>query len=241
MSELQALALFLPMSLFSGFVRGLTGFGGPLILIPAMAFFISPVSATATAVVVDMWSNVTLLRQAIRNASRNTVILLALSSGLAIPMGGWVLLTADPEMVKRILYIAVGIAALILLTGWRFPRPMKPVELLGGGALAGLVMGSTGLGIIIVPVLFSMPEAAATSRANLVVWVFLMSVLLGSVLALGGGFGTTELIRGLALAPAYLLGTWLGQKAFGRIDEKAFRTIILVFLLIFSGVGLVFG
>ena len=38
--------------------------------------------------------------------------------------------------------------------------------------------------------------------------------------------------------PALLAGTWLGLKLFGRLDEAAFRKVVLV-LLLASGVVLV--
>jgi hypothetical protein len=37
--------------------------------------------------------------------------------------------------------------------------------------------------------------------------------------------------------PAVLLGTWLGLKLYGRLDEAAFRKVVLIVLLV-SGVVL---
>lgn len=39
--------------------------------------------------------------------------------------------------------------------------------------------------------------------------------------------------------PALLLGTWVGLKLFGRLDEAGFRKIVLM-LLLASGVTLLF-
>jgi uncharacterized membrane protein YfcA len=39
--------------------------------------------------------------------------------------------------------------------------------------------------------------------------------------------------------PALLAGTWLGMKLYGRLDEAAFRKVVLV-LLLASGVALMF-
>ena len=38
--------------------------------------------------------------------------------------------------------------------------------------------------------------------------------------------------------PALLLGTWLGWALYGKLDEAAFRKIVLILLLV-SGVALV--
>lgn len=240
MTNAELMVLFVPIALIAGFIRGLTGFGGPILLIPAMAFFVSPNSAALTGILVDICSNVSLLRRALQQARRSTVFLTVASAWLTIPLGGLVMLNADADIVRRLLYLAVAIAAVILLSGIRFPRPLKSAELAGGGTLAGLVMGATGLGIIIVPVLFSSPDDATTSRANLVVWVFFVSVYLAGFLLLSGRFGHAELIGTAILAPAYILGAYAGWQAFGKIDEHRFRMLVLGFLLIVSVSGLLF-
>jgi uncharacterized membrane protein YfcA len=39
--------------------------------------------------------------------------------------------------------------------------------------------------------------------------------------------------------PALLAGTWLGMKLYGRLDEAAFRKVVLI-LLLASGAALMF-
>jgi len=43
----------------------------------------------------------------------------------------------------------------------------------------------------------------------------------------------------LVCAPAVLFGTWLGLGLFHRIDDAAFRRVVLVFLIV-SGASLLF-
>jgi uncharacterized membrane protein YfcA len=56
--------------------------------------------------------------------------------------------------------------------------------------------------------------------------------------------GGTGMIGGDTLAlfliglPALAIGTWAGLKAFGKLDDQAFRRVVLVLLLI-SGMSLV--
>lgn len=241
MTTWQLLLSLMPVVLFAGFVRGLTGFGGPLVLVPIFVLFIDPPAAAAIVILVDIFSNLGILQEAVRQVSWRTVGFTGISAGAAMPFGSSVMLSADPDAVRAIIYVAVGCAALILLTGLRFPRALRSYELAGGGALAGSVMGATGLGILIVPVMFSTPDEARTARANLIVWVFCVSLVLIALLFLNGGAGRVELLHGLAFAPVYLVGALLGKRCFGRLDERLFRKVVLAFLLAMSVLGLLFG
>ena len=66
--------------------------------------------------------------------------------------------------------------------------------------------------------------------------IFLMSALwLGAT-----GTVTGDTVRLFLIGlPAVILGTWLGFKLFGRIDEGTFRRIVLALLFV-SGVFLLF-
>jgi uncharacterized membrane protein YfcA len=54
-----------------------------------------------------------------------------------------------------------------------------------------------------------------------------------------GMFTADTMARFLVSAPAVLLGTWIGIALFDRIDDAAFRRVVLVFLIV-SGAGLLF-
>lgn len=235
------LELFLPLALIAGFLRGLTGFGGPLVLVPAFVFFLKPASAAAIVLMVDSFSNLGILREALRLAGRRTVTLTLVGGAVAMPLGSLILVNADIGLVRDLIYAAVGCAALVLLAGLRFPRPLKSYELGASGGLAGGIMGATALGILIVPILFSMPDDAQTSRANIIVWVFAMNLVLIALLMGGGQMTKGDFAYAAVLAPAYLIGALIGKRSFGYVNEVLFRRIVLGFLLIFSTAGLLFG
>lgn len=240
-SWLGLAALLAPAVLFAGFVRGLTGFGGPLLLVPVFVTVFPPAAGAFIVALVDLLSNVGLLPDATKRMSRRAVVISAAGAAVTVPFGIVVMTTADPAVVRDIIYVVVGLAALILLTGFRFPRPLRMIELLAGGALAGVVMGATSLGIVIVPFLFSMPEPAATTRANVIVWAFLLGIFLVVALAFKGVVGGRELMFVAVFSPIYLAGVILGKKLFNRLNELAFRRGVLIFLFGIAAVGLMFN
>jgi uncharacterized membrane protein YfcA len=54
-------------------------------------------------------------------------------------------------------------------------------------------------------------------------------------LGVGGSFGGDTARLFLLGLPALLLGTWLGLTFYGRLDDAAFRKVVLVLLLVSGG------
>jgi uncharacterized membrane protein YfcA len=115
--------------------------------------------------------------------------------------------------------------------------PMADVTV---GFVNGLIGGLTGLAGIVVTIwcnLRALPrDVQRATFQPVAIVVFAMAALwLGAKGAI-----TLETAKLFALGLPFLFaGTWLGLKLFGRIDETAFRKIVLVLLLV-SGVALLF-
>jgi uncharacterized membrane protein YfcA len=137
----------------------------------------------------------------------------------------------------------IGVA-LILFSLYSLARPTLPA-IKGGrvadgivGLMSGVLSGSTGLAGIPVIVwanlrLWSKDEQRAVFQPVVVV-VFMMTLAwLG-----GAGVITADTFRLFWIGlPAVLLGTWVGLKLYGKLNERTFRLVVLVLLLI-SGVML---
>jgi uncharacterized membrane protein YfcA len=134
---------------------------------------------------------------------------------------------------------------LIAYSLYAFFRPtVKPVTAGGrpadaaAGFLNGVLGGLTGLAGILVMIWCGLrgwpKEVQRTIFQPVAVAVFLMSAIwLGAK-----GTLTAETAKLLAMGlPCVVLGTWLGLKMFGRIDETTFRKIVLALLFV-SGVTL---
>jgi uncharacterized membrane protein YfcA len=222
-------------------VRGVTGFGGPLILVPMLGFFYPPLSSIAIAALVDLSCNVSLFRDALRQASLRTLACLVAGALLTIPIGGYVLLSVDVRLVARIVYSTVGVFAIVLLLGWQMRTPLSRRQFVGVGALAGVVLGATSFGATVLPFLYSGKEGAARSRATFILWALFAALVGLAVVLAGGKVGRTELWRALTLMPTYLIGTAIGNRFVHSIDDRALRRIVLFVLLATALVGLVFN
>jgi uncharacterized protein len=106
------------------------------------------------------------------------------------------------------------------------------------GLLSGAFGSSTGLAGVPVIVWASLRRWSKDEQRAVfqpvVVAVFMMTLIwLG-----GTGVVTAETVRLFWIGlPAVLIGTWLGLKLYGKLDEAAFRLVVLVLLLV-SGLTL---
>jgi uncharacterized protein len=106
------------------------------------------------------------------------------------------------------------------------------------GLIAGTFSGSTGLAGIPVIVWASLRRWSKDDQRAVFqpvgVAVFVMTLIwLG-----GSGIVTAETVRLFWIGlPAAVIGTWLGLKLYGRLDEASFRMGVLVLLLV-SGITL---
>jgi uncharacterized protein len=124
-------------------------------------------------------------------------------------------------------------------------RPaLKPVEggipaEFGVGVANGLIGGLTGLGGIAVTIWCQLrggPKDA--QRAIFQPVMFATFAMTAISLAVAGAY-TREAMKLYALAlPALIVGIWCGLKLYGKLDDAAFRRVILI-LLLASGISLV--
>ena len=188
---------------------------------------------------VDLSSNVSLLGDALRQASRITVASLIGGALLTIPFGGYALLAFDATVIARTMYAVVGFFSIVLLSGWRYEKALSPRQYFGVGAASGVILGATSFGVAVLPFLYSGADTAARGRANFILWALFCALIGFAIVLVGGRVGVMELSRALVLIPIYVAATWLGNRVAKRIDDAALRRIVLVVLLATAIAGLV--
>jgi uncharacterized membrane protein YfcA len=223
----------------AGAVRGLTGFGGPLILVPTMSFVYEPASAVATVMLVDLASNFALLRDATKEANWRVVGIITAGAAATLPIGGYLMLHADPRIVRMVVYGTVAALSILLLSGWRYSGTYSRGSLLGAGAVNGIIVGATSFGAALYPFLLGNGDSARTGRATFVLWALFCSVAALAVVFAGDRAGHAEFLRAAFLVPSYLLGTYAGKRFFHRVDDVALKRIVLLTLVTVSIAGLV--
>lgn len=226
--------LFLLATFAGALVAGLSGFAFGLIAASIWLYILNPLQTAslimAFGLIVQGYS-VYKLRSAVNWKKLWPFVL---GAALGVPFGVAILNWANPVHVRS----GVG-AFLILYSLYALFRPaVAPIK--AGGAMAdagvgflnGVLGGMTGLAGILVTLwcgLRGWPKDVQRAVFQPVaVAIFLMSaVWIGA-----SGAVTTDTVKLFLLGlPALLAGTWLGLKLFGRLDEPAFRKVVLALLL----------
>ena len=235
MEEIAIIAVVL----LAGLMRGITGFGGAMLMAPPLSFLIGPVATVVTALILESTAALVMFPDALPKINKGILASLILPACMTVPVGGYLLITLDPLIARRLIAAVVVVFSLGLLMGMRYsgrPRPMTSL-LLGG--VVGVLLGSTSVGAPpVILYLLSGPDPHNVTRANLTVFVTAISVV-GLVMLLFAGAITRKLmLSALLLCVPYLSATWLGSKLFGRLSEVAVRRLALTFMLVMGVVSL---
>jgi uncharacterized membrane protein YfcA len=226
-------------TLIAGVMRGYSGFGTAVILAPVYSLLWGPRAGVPVMLLMELIVSLQLLPGAIREADRRVVLPLGGAAALATPLGAWILLTADGEVLRRFIGGFVLVFGLLLMSGWRYhgSRPL-PLNLLIG-ALAGLLKGSTGMsGPPVILYLLAGLEEARRHRANLI--LFFATIAIVSVVppALGGLIDLAVLIRLAVLLPLMAVAVPVGARLFRLVPERLYRPFAMGVLLGAGGIAL---
>jgi len=219
------------IALAGGVFRGITGFGGALVMTPVLSFVLGPQLAVPAALVLESVVAAPMLRAALRIARPRLVVPICVAAAAGVPLGVALLVGTEPLVVRRWISGIVIVFSLVLLRGLRFSGPQRSITSVALGAFSGVLVGATGIGgPPILLYLLSGPDPIAVTRANLTLVVAAISVMTLTVLWYRGALDFAALQSTLVLAPFYYAGLKLGILLFPRFDERRFRRFTLVLL-----------
>lgn len=236
-TELAAAAVVM----LAGFMRGITGFGGAMLMAPPLSILLGPVTAVVIALTLEISAALVLFADALPKINRRTLTYLTIPAVFTVPIGGYLLLTLDPVIARKMIAGVVVVFSLVLLSGIRYSGKPRPATSLALGSIVGVLLGATSVGAPpVILYLLSGPDPQVVTRANLTVFVTAISVVGLAMLAIAGA-ATTSLAQLAAMLTApFLLATWLGAKAFNKLSDIAVRRVSLGMMLVMGTVGLAF-
>ena len=218
-----------------GVIRGFTGFGMGVVLAPLLTLLWGPVEAVATTLTLGVITSIQLVIPALQLVQWRDVAPMMIGTALISHFGTHLLLTAEPELIKQVIAVAVLVVAVIMLCGWQYRGPRGPVPSFIVGGLGGFLNGLAAVGgSPVVLYLMALPEKTATHRANIVIIVAFLPVVACISLIASGAITEKILINDAILVVPSLLSVWVGARLFNVLPEKAFRLIIFWTLVIIS-------
>lgn len=214
--------------LIAGFVRGLTGVGLAVVLVPLVNLVLPPERTVLLAILVGCLAGTMGYRAAWRNVNRRQVSIITLAAIAATPLGLALLFNTPPD-IARLAIAVIALAAFVVIV---IPRPPLPPSGTGPMIVTGLLTGLLGSFAAIPgpPVIYYFVRRgvpAALTRDSLIV-IFLWGPLAVALAALALGKLDWQL-GGLALAcfPALAIGNALGSRYFGKIPDRHWRALVV--------------
>jgi uncharacterized membrane protein YfcA len=224
------IAVVLLAALGASFVRGLTGFGMAILLVPVLALALPPVEAVLLANALSLMIGATELRQLVREAERSAWVIGGLVM-VTTPLGLWALSVTSND-VARLVIALIALSAFVAIL---LPRRAGavPGRLLTGavGITSGLMTGYAGMpGPPVVPFYAGRELPRVTIKASMLL-VFTIAAAAGLIAAGWLGLLRAELaLFALALLPVILIGNRIGMAVSGRISGPVWRTGVAVVL-----------
>jgi uncharacterized membrane protein YfcA len=234
------LGLFLLAIFFGGLTSGLSGFAMGLVVSGVWLHVISPEQNAILIVysgLVTQGYGIWRVRQAL---NWRRVAPFVIGGAIGVPVGTALLTAIDPAKLR------VGIGVLLVIYSlYNLIRPaLKPVQAgipveVGVGVLNGLLGGLTGLGGVFVTIWCQMRGGPKDAQRAIFQPVMFVTFVMSAISLSAAGAVTVETIKLYLLGlPVLVAGIWCGVRLYGKLEDVAFRKVILI-LLLASGVSLI--
>lgn len=220
--------------LAAGLLSGTVGFGGSMILLPAITSFYGIEVAVPMATVAQLLSNIFRMGAGFRSIRwRKVGFFLILAAPLTV-VGAYGFVVVPKEMMTRILCILLTIFAMLDLSE-RFRLPRSRWTMLAGGGVSGIINGLLCLSGPISSAVFltlglSPVAYIASEAASAVVMHIIQMIMYGEF----GLIGKMVILDGLYLGVAMVIGNFIAMKFIRDIRRKIYRRIVAAVMIVCS-------
>ncbi|HEY4405710.1 MAG TPA: sulfite exporter TauE/SafE family protein [Xanthobacteraceae bacterium] len=234
------LGLFLFAAFAGGFASGLAGFAMGFVVSGIWLHVLTPIQTTTLIVGYGLLTQGYGVWKLRRVLAWQSIAPFIIGGMVGVPLGTMLLTYANPAYLRS----GVGLLLVIYAT-YGLARPkLKPVPGsvpadAGIGFMNGILAGLTGLPGFIITVWCQLRGWPKDMQRAVFQPVMLAAIVANLIsLAIVGAVTADTLRLFLFGLPPMIAGLWVGFKLYGRLDDAAFRKVILVLLLI-SGLALI--
>src|ERR1043166_5576272 len=232
--DATVLSLFLIGTFIGGLTSGLAGFAMGLVVSAVWLHIITPIETATLIVGYGLLTQGYAIWKLRRALNWRNVAPLIVGGAFGVPLGAALLTYINPDYLR----IAVGVV-LVLYSIYSLARPaFEPVKPgipadLGVGFVNGLLGGLTGLTGIVATIWCQLRGWPKDVQRTVFQPVNLAAIVVAAVSLSVAGVITADTVKMYFLGlPLMLIGLWSGFKLYGKLDDEAFRKVILVLLLL---------
>jgi uncharacterized membrane protein YfcA len=215
-----------------GCVKGLTGFGFSLISVGLLVLVAPPSEVVPVVLLMNVLLNLLLVHSIRKEIDFGRFLPLAAAGIIGLPVGTYILLAVDADILRMVIGLVTLLSALALLAGYRREIRRERLGSILVGAAGGVLNASVSIsGPPVVLFLSNLGVGKREFRANIVAY-FLCINLATIPFFIGGGLMTGRVLRTFALlVPALALGALTGARVVQKVSERNFRHITLVIVI----------
>lgn len=218
----------------AGLLSGTVGFGGSMILLPAMTSCYGIEVAVPMSTIAQLLSNLFRVGAGFRCIRwRKAAFFLILAAPLTL-LGAYWFVVVPKELMTRILCLLLIVFAFLDMTQ-KLKLPRSRWTMLAGGGISGIINGLLSLSgpissavfltLGLAPVAYIATEAAAATVMHII------------QLAAYGGFGLISkdiIFEGVYTGAAMILGNWIAIRRIKTVKRKIYRRSVAIVMIICS-------
>ncbi|QDH33382.1 sulfite exporter TauE/SafE family protein [Porphyrobacter sp. YT40] len=220
------IAVALVAALGSAFIRGLTGFGMAILLVPVLALALPPVEAVLLTNALALMIGATEIRSLVRDAERSAWVIGALVV-VTTPIGLYALSLTGKDAARLVIALIALSAFVAILLPKRGEGAPGRLATGGVGVLSGLMTGYAGMpGPPVVPFYAGRTLPRSIIKASMQL-IFTIAASAGLASALWLGILRWQLlVFALVMLPMVIAGNRLGARVSGRVSDPAWRITV---------------
>ena len=215
-------------------IQGYSGFGGAIIIIPALAILFNPITALSMTMFMSFFSNIIVLPEATKKANYSEVLPVIIGNTATISLGISFFLAAEPSLIRQDMGFAILIIALILLSGWTYKGKRNFFVGVSFGSFSGIILRSFGVpaGPFTAIYYMSSPAIPEIKRANITLTFGVAVFVVMATLIISKSFSEKILLLSIFTLPFALIGTWTGKYIFKVLPTTWYKkaTFFILFL-----------
>jgi len=236
---MSVILFILAGALLAGFVSGLTGFGTGLVALGLWLHVVDPLLAAPLVVICSVIAQLQSLVTIRPRFNLARLWPFLLGGVVGVPIGVMALDHIETGSFRA----AVGLFLISYCTFTLLSRRLPVIDVGGQpangavGFAGGILGGAAGLSGALLTVWCGLKGWGKTDQ-RAVYQPFNLTILSWALISYAWSGVLTEEVGRLTLIclPGTILGVWLGVKAYGRVDDRQFRLIVLWLLLTSGGV-----
>ena len=224
--------------LVAAFVRGFSGFGFSALLVAGGGLVTSPVNMVPLAMVLEITATAGQAAKAWPKVNWRKAGLLLAGAALGSPLGIWLLIHLDGDVLRAIIAVFVFTMSILLLTGLRFRQPLNVPGTIGAGVVSGIANGAAVGGLPVGLMMSAEAMEPARFRATMIAYLAVLDVMALSIMAWHAVLNWQTLNGALLALPLLIAGVTLGGRHFISASPASFRRFVLGLLMVLSVIGL---